>query len=457
MRVLIAASEFSPWARTGGLGEAVAGIAHGVASGGHHVTAVIPRYRHLKDIGVPAEPIDGIGPMFTHDEGNVQLLLVDDPVAFDRAGIYGDRPGTGYDDQWVRFGRFSNTVRQLAAGFDVLHLHDAHTGAAALGAPCPTVFTIHNAAYPIIGPLDAARALVGAAGADAEPGGALEWYGEANFLKAGMVAATVVTTVSPSFATQLLEDPTVSNGLHGVLRARSNPIVGIINGIDPEAWDAETDPMLPKPYSSKALAGKKRSRKALLEKVGGLDPGLIFGNVGRMTEQKGLGLLEDSIDELVAEGARFVLAGSGELDDKVDAWAAQHPNAVWHGEYNEQLNRLIVAGSDAYLMPSRFEPCGIGQMYAMRYGSVPVVRLTGGLADTVIDLDERPGAATGFGFRAFDPMELTKTIRRAMRIHADHQDLWTDLQRRGMETDFSWAQAARRYVDVYGEAIGTAG
>lgn len=191
----------------------------------------------------------------------------------------------------------------------------------------------------------------------------------------------------------------------------------------------------------------------MLLEMAGIDDGVVFGNVGRMSEQKGLGLLDPYLDELVAEGARFVLVGGGELDDMVDGWAARYPQAVWHGPYSEGLNRLVAGGTDGYLMPSRFEPCGIGQMYAMRYGSLPVVRLTGGLADTVVDIDEAPEQATGFGFRSFDSMELAKTIRRAMRLFRTDQPTWVSMQRRGMTIDFSWENAAHSYIKAYDQAI----
>ncbi len=452
MRVLIAASEYSPFARTGGLGEAVSGIAHGVAAAGHSVRVIIPRYRHLHDLGTRHSGTGYADALYLHQHGDVEVVLVDDPESFDRVGIYGDTPGSGYDDQWRRFGRFANVVAGLADDVDVIHLHDAHTGAVALLADAPTVFTIHNAAYPIVGPLHESIGILGASEEFAAMGGPLEWYGDANYLKAGMATADVVTTVSPTFAKQLLVDPSVSNGLDGVLNARAYPPMGIVNGIDPVAWNAETDDSLATVFGPDELDARLANREMLLE-MAGIDDGVIFGNVGRMSEQKGLALLDAHLDELVAEGARFVLVGGGELDDMVDGWAARHPQAVWHGPYSEGLNRLVAGGTDSYLMPSRFEPCGIGQMYAMRYGSLPVVRLTGGLADTVVDIDEAPEEATGFGFRAFDSLELAKTIRRAMRLFRTDQPTWASMQRRGMTNDFSWANAARSYIEAYDQAI----
>ena len=270
----------------------------------------------------------------------------------------------------------------------------------------------------------------------------LEWFGEANFLKAAIVGSAEVTTVSPTFAQQIVSDPDVSSGMDRLLDGRG--VTGIVNGIDVEDWDPDSDPHLPKPLG-KDLKGRKAARKALKEQLG-LTGGMIFGNVGRMAEQKGLGLLED-IDVLIEEGARFAFVGNGELDDLVDGWVERYPGAVAHHEFTPELAHLIPAGADAYLMPSRFEPCGIGQMYAMRYGSVPVVRLTGGLADTVIDIDEDAANGTGLGFRPFSSGELTKTIRRAMRLWKT--PLWDRMQTNGMRRDSSWDVAATSYVELY--------
>jgi starch synthase len=397
VRVLLAAAELSPLARTGGLGEAIAGLAGALQRADVDTTVVLPRYRHLNDLG---EPHPGVGParaIYRHDHDGLSVLLVDDPEAFDRPGIYGPEPGSGYEDQWFRFGRFSAVVREMSADYDLVHLNDSHTAPAALQSPVPSVLTIHNAAYAIHGPLDAVAKLLGAGPEHVTLGGPLEWFGSANYLKAGIDQAHRVTTVSPTFARQLADDPSISNGLDGVVRNRIDPIIGILNGI---------------------------------------------------------GLLDPYIGTLVDEGFRLVLVGNGDLDDLVDTWARRHPTAVWHAPYEEPLARLTSAGADAYLMPSRYEPCGLGQMYAMRYGAPPVVRLTGGLADSVIDLDERPADATGFGFRTFSPESLIKTIRRAMRVFRKSRADWRRLQRNGMAADFSWDRAAARYLEVYESVLG---
>ncbi len=448
LRVLMAAAECSPLARTGGLGEAVAGLARALLNRDLDVAVAIPRYRHLQDLGVE-QP--GAGParaVYRHDSDGLPVLLVDDPQSFDREGIYGPRPGTAYEDQWQRFGRFALAVRELAAGYDVLHLHDGHVGPAALDAPVPSVFTVHNASYSIGGPLGETARLLQVGYEHVTPAGGLEWYGEANFLKAGLVGAGRVVAVSPSYAGQLAADPDVSGGLDGVIRALPNAVIGILNGIDAAAWDPAADTSLPARYTVRRPTGRGPSRESLLA-AAGLDDGILFGNVGRMAEQKGLHLLDAALDELVAEGLRLVLVGNGELDDLVDGWTARHPSAVWHAPFTEELARLVYAGADAYLMPSRFEPCGLGQMYAMRYGCPPVVRLTGGLADTVVDLDEDPARATGFGFRPFLAEELTKSVRRAMRVLRKSRAEWRSLQRRGMSHDWSWDRAAGEYLSTY--------
>lgn len=450
---MLAAAECSPLARTGGLGEAVAGLGAGLRRAGVEATAVIPAYRHLAGLGeIVAGAAPGPAPEVRRVEpegAGAPVLLVADPEFSDRPGIYGPDPVSGDDDQWRRFGRFSAAVRELAADYDVLHLHDGHTGPAALSAPVPTVFTIHNAAYSILGPLRETADLVGATAEERAPGGAIEWFGWANFMKAGAAEAEAVTTVSPAFARDLPTDPEVSGGLNGVLAARSSPVVGILNGIDADSWDPRRDPALPAPFSKGRPAGRAAARRAALERAGLTDGEMLLGAVTRMTGQKGIDLLDPVIDGLAAEGLRFLFVGGGDLEGMADGWAERCPGAVRCLPYEEGLARLTCAGADAYLMPSRFEPCGLGQMYAMRYGAPPIARLTGGLADTVLDLDEHPERATGFGFRSLRPESLAKTIRRAHRVFTRHRSDWRRLQRNGMSADFSWAAPAAAYAALY--------
>jgi starch synthase len=441
MKILFAAAEFSPFVRTGGLGNAVAGLAHSL-SAGHDVTVAVPGYR---DADTPGRKVAG-KPWRRHTDHGVEVLFWLDE-AFDRRGIYGPDSSSSYDDNWERFARFSVAVSEMASGFDVVHLHDGHVGAVALKTETPTVFTIHNASYPMTGPLGPAVEVLGLPPEASGPGGAIEWFGEANYLKAGIVASTQTTTVSPGHARELTVDET-SFGLGGIIRDLERPIVGILNGIDTDDWDAARDPMLPKPFTATNPAGRAVARTMILSRTD-LEDGFILGNVGRMSGQKGLALLEYDLDALVAEGARFVFMGSGDLNAMVDSWVDRHPTSVVRLRFDEPASRLVFAGADAYLMPSQYEPCGLGQIYAMRYGAPPIAHFTGGLQDTVFDIDEDTKNGTGFVFRSFEHPELTKTIRRAMRYRLALPDLWREMRVNGMTRDWSWDARAGEYEAVY--------
>ncbi|MEN8113703.1 MAG: glycogen/starch synthase [Actinomycetota bacterium] len=441
MKILFVAAEFAPFVRTGGLGNAVAGLAHAL-SASHDVTVAIPGYR---DAEKPGRNLPG-KPWRRQKDRDVEVLFwMDD--AFDRPGVYGPDASSSYEDNWVRFARFSAAAAELAPGYDIVHLHDAHVGAAALLTLTRTVFTIHNASYPMVGPLDEVVDLLGLGPKASVLGGDIEWFGQANFLKAGIVGATQATTVSPGHARELAVDET-SFGLGGIVRGLYRPIVGVLNGIETDDWDAASDDLLPAPFSAADLSGREASRAALLDEYG-LDDGFVLGNVGRMSGQKGLGLIEYDLDALIGEGVRFVFMGNGDLDPMVDAWAERHPRAVAHVPFDEPAGRLVFAGSDAYLMPSQYEPCGLGQIYAMRYGAPTIAHFTGGLEDTVFDIDEDPVSGTGLVFRSFDHPSLTKTVRRAMRYHDEIPDLWRTMQMNGMTRDWSWDARASEYEAIY--------
>jgi len=446
MKLLVATPEFAPLASTGGLGYAVAGLSRALTARGHEVTVALPRYA---SIDVPLSPAHGR--WWTTEAEGVPVMLFDDGEAFGRPKLYGPSPGIAYDDNWRRFGRFSLAVAALAGDYDLVHLNDGHVGAVALLTTTPTVLTLHNAAYSVLGPLAEVIELLGVDPGLGEPGAPLEWFGKANYLKAGIVSATQVTTVSPTHAKELADDAT-SFGLGGIVRALRRPIVGILNGISSSRWDPATDTTLPQTYSAEDLGGRRASRAALLAWTG-LADGVIFGNVGRMSPQKGLHLLGPELDALVSEGVRLVLMGCGEIDAMVNDWAARYPRAVVHLDFDPTCSRLVFAGSDAYLMPSAFEPSGLGQLYAMRYGAPPVARLTGGLADCVIDIDEDLARGNGLAFRSFGSATVAKTMRRAMRYREGFPDLWAGMQRRGMSTDWSWDARAHEYEALFAEII----
>jgi starch synthase len=446
MKVLFAASELAPLATSGGLGDAVAGLAHALTRLGVAVTVLIPKYQLLGEIGEAGPGEGGARALYRHHLGDLTVLLVDDPEAFDRPGIYGPEPGTPYQDEWLRWGRFSRVAVSLSGRFDVVHLHDAHPAAAAIASQAPTVLTLHNAAYPVLGPLDESKALLGT------EDDSLDWYGQANLLKAGVVTADQVTTVSREYARQITRDPEVSSGLNEYLAALSRPLVGINNGIDVASFNPATDEALPATYSAEDVSGRHAARPALLARTG-LEPSpFLLGMVGRMSDQKGLGLIDEVLAELLDDGAGLVLVGNGDLDETVDGWVEAHPGRVWHGSYDPALARLVWAGVDAYLMPSRFEPGGLGNLYAMRYGAPPIVRHTGGLAAAVVEADDETG--NGFSFVNYESGELLAAVRRAAAVHRDNPARWARIQQAGMRGDWSWDPPAERYLEVYHSLVG---
>jgi len=482
LRVALLAAECEPWAKTGGLADVVDGLARALgrlpeASTGElaPVDVFLPRYRSVPVPRVAeAEP-----PLRIEDPAggrplavsivNVaadgyRLRLVDHPPAFDRDAFY-DHP----DDAWrfAVFGRAAlEALRRDGMPLDVLHAHDWHAGPALIDrargaaagdrflADTAAVLTLHNLAYRGWTPADR-LGLLGLRPGDPLAG---ENPDGLDLLRAAAGHVEIANTVSPGFARQALT-PEFGSGLDGLFRSMGDRFVGILNGIDPDVWNPATDPVLARPYGPDALAGKAACREDLLARVG-FDPsddGAVLGMVGRLDPQKGFDLLAEAAPVLLAAGARLVVEGDGHspLADPFRALAASRPRQVAMVErFDRDLARRIYAGADLFVMPSRFEPCGQGQMIALRYGTPPVVRRTGGLADTVVDVDERPGNGTGFVFDEISPDALAAAVGRAMRLRASDGGAWTALQRRGMAVDFNWVSgSAPRYLDAYRRAV----
>lgn len=397
--------------------------------------------------------------------------LVDHPGFYDRpGGPYADPDGRDWPDNHRRFGLFGWVAAELGRGADpgwhpdILHIHDWHAGLAPAyltARPADpdhvaTVFTVHNLAYQGLFP--AARFAELALPPEFFSINGIEFNGAVSFLKAGLFYADRLTTVSPTYAREI-QTPAFGCGLEGLLRSRSNVLTGILNGVDPLVWDPGHDPILPRSYSAEDAVFGKRAAKAALQRRLGLAECRdvpLFGVVSRLTPQKGLDLLLACLPEIVADGSRVAILGSGDgdLERSFTSAAAEHNReiAVEIG-YDETLSHLIIAGSDAVLLPSRFEPCGLTQLYALRYGTLPVVHRVGGLADTVIDATAvtlADGTATGFAFDGENPAALTSAIRRASALFREPA-VWLRMMRRAMAQDFSWAAAARRYLDVYRE------
>jgi starch synthase len=465
MRILMVASEAMPFAKTGGLADVLGALPQALAALGHQVDVMLPRYRSI-DAGPPlARIVVAFGgervetPLAAATTGGVRMLFVDRPEYFDRDHLYG-AGGHDYGDNPLRFGFLAAAAAEwVQAGgmaYDVVHAHDWQAGLVPvlLRQPLRTVFTIHNLAYQ--GTFDASWLLRLGLGWGLMRVDALEFWGRISFLKGGITFSRVITTVSPRYAWEI-QTPELGFGFDGILRARTADVVGILYGIDYHQWDPEQDPHLPEPFSADRLGGKAASKRAVLQRFGIIpDPQAmgrpLVGLISRLVDQKGFDLIAALSDELPRLDATFVLLGTGDrwYEDLWLALAARHPDRVAARiGFDEGLAHLIEGGADLFLMPSRFEPCGLNQMYSLRYGTLPLVRATGGLYDTVRNLDTRTGEGTGFTFDEYSPQALLNTLRWALGVYADRA-LWQRMQRAGMAQDFSWDASARQYVKVYG-------
>jgi starch synthase len=476
-RVLMIASEALPFSKTGGLADVTGALPPALARLGHAVTLVLPRYRTGDARAQQGTPIGTFDIAFPGRTIRVELLerplaagvtvwLVDCPELYGRDGIYG--VGTrDYDDSPIRFATlcraaFDGAIRR-GTRVDVVHVHDWQGGLAPVYlqdryvhervlAGAPTVFTIHNIAYQGVYPRDWLPAL----GLDwhlFHPG-ALEFWGSISLLKAGIKFSRMITTVSPRYA-QEIQTPEYGYGFEGIVADRRADLVGILNGIDTQAWDPAHDSYLPKPFDDTDISGKAASKVEALRTFGLRDdpPALarpLVGMVSRMVDQKGLDLIAALADRLPALDAGFVVLGTGEkrYEDMWRALAARVPDRIGvRIGFDERIAHLIEGGADVFLMPSRYEPCGLNQMYSLRYGTVPVVRATGGLDDTVVDAAV-DGRGTGFKFVEYSPGALLATLERAFAAYRDRA-VWRRIQVEGMRQDHSWDASAREYVKVY--------
>jgi starch synthase len=481
------ASEMVPLVKVGGLGDVVAALASEQARRGHRVLVALPGYRTLAlPEGWTRRPLGGCDvpwgmglepARFEIAEGpgpSPRVLLVThagERRFFERDGIYDDpASGEGYSDNGERFLFFARAVleglKRLGERLDVIHAHDhqaawvpcflrTHESREPLFKDAAAIFTIHNLGYQgIHDPW-----VLGLAGFGRElfyPYGPFEYWGRVNYMKVGIAFADRISTVSPRYAREIQESGEFGFGLEGVLRRRSADLCGILNGIDDEYWNPETDPHIPHPYGLADMDGKRLDRDALIERCGfpAHPDWPVLGLVTRLVEQKGIDLIDQARVELLRLEARFVILGSGEprYEEMLCRVAADHPGRFsYHSDYDEPLAHLIEAGSDLFLMPSRYEPCGLNQMYSLRYGTPPLVREVGGLADTVHEFQPLTREGNGFRFQRFDPAEMLAALKKALAIHRQ-PELWRALQRNGMREDFSWRHSADAYDALYARA-----
>jgi starch synthase len=472
MRILFVASEGLPFSKTGGLADVVEALPKALVAAGHEVAVVLPRYRGTKATAV-------VMPSVTIPIGNrlrfpavadgtsiagVRYFFVDDPAYFDRDGIYGGAHGE-YPDNAERYSEFCRTAIEISKHIwpaDVFHCHDWQAALVPvllrtvysddpLVKDLPVVFTIHNMGYHG----QFGKEVLERAGIPAplfHPGG-LEFFGKVNFLKGGLVYSDYLTTVSRRYAAEI-QTPQYGYGLDGVVRSRADRLVGILNGVDYSAWNPESDPFITARYSARDLSGKHACKQDLLETFGLPPQHLgrpVIGIVSRFADQKGFDLIAERAHQLMREDVALVVLGTGDrrYEDMFRALAAAYPDrAAARIAYDNALAHKVEAGADLFLMPSHYEPCGLNQIYSLKYGTVPVVRATGGLDDTVEAFDLEHGTGTGFKFEEYSGGAMMYAIRQALHHFADER-IWKRIQLNGMGKDFSWKGPAAEYAKVY--------
>ncbi|MEM7258838.1 MAG: glycogen synthase GlgA [Pseudomonadota bacterium] len=475
-QVLFACSEFAPLVKTGGLADVCASLPKALRNTGTNVRVVLPGYKtvleQLSDVALVGTIDVPLGPVAigkTQHDG-IELYLVCHPVFSNRAGNpYMSDDDRGWSDNPLRFALFSQAVIELATkrdhlgvAIDVVHCHDWQTGLVpallALHNPRPaTIFTIHNLAYQGNIMFNHYEEL-GLPGALFHANG-IEFWGQASYIKGGIAYADRVNTVSPTYAREI-QTELFGNGLDGLLRSRSSRVSGILNGIDEDAWNPATDPHLAGNFSSSDIQHKKPNKSALQKRMKlPENPDIpLFGVISRLAGQKGIDLLIDALDRETSMDYQLVVLGSGEteLQNRLHRLQQQHPQSVAVSiGFDESLSRLIEAGSDVFVMPSRYEPCGLNQMYSLRYGTLPLVTPVGGLADTVISYTDNAQQANGFVIADATVVSLLHGIHKALQVYQDKK-LWQQLQHNGMTTSFSWENSALLYQQLYKTAIGDA-
>ena len=480
MRILLASSEVHPFSKTGGLADMVVALGKSLASLGHRVGIVTPLYRGIRKkwpairpayfkLNLPLGHGGVTGELLQLEMApNLTIYFVDQPQFFDRPALYGEA-GADYRDNSARFIYLSKCVAQVARHIywkpEIVHVHDWQLGPVPLlirdqawtgvwkNAPA-TVLTIHNLAYQGGFHRDDFH-MLNLPWHYFHPGG-VEFFGGFNCLKTAIVYSDMLTTVSPRYAHEITTG-LYGCGLEGVLRSREADLVGILNGVDYSEWNTKKNPHLAVPYSSENLKGKHELKAALQMEMGlpVRDDIPLFGTVGRLAEQKGIDIQVAALEEMLASDMQFVLLGSGqpEYEAAIRDLAARYPAKMKAKiGYDHALAHRIEAGIDFFIMPSKFEPCGLNQMYSLHYGTIPIVRMTGGLCDSVVDITEDEELADGIKFQEYSARALSKAIRKALTLY-QHPELMDHYRKNGMAQDFSWEHTSGEYVKVFERAL----
>ncbi len=478
LKVLLLSPEVVPFAKTGGLADVAGALPGALKRLGVDVRVALPHYRMVKQggfstrlllkalkvpLGTEILPADVLE---TRTEDDVPVYLIDREDLYDRPGLYGNLAGDYYDNI-ERFSFFAHAALRLVEGLsfkpDLLHCHDWQSGLvpALLKGPyrqspvlrgAPSVFTIHNLGYQGIFPAEKLP-IAGLSWSEFFHPDGLEFWGKMSLLKGGVVYSDAITTVSPTYA-QEIQTPEFGLGMEGILSHRSASLHGILNGVDYHLWDPAIDPHLPERYFPGRMGGKQQCKESLIGEMG-LDPSLkdrpLLGMTTRLATQKGLDLLVGVLDQVLSLNVGLVVLGSGEdrYQEAIQQAAREHPGrAGLKLGFDEPLAHRIMAGVDLFLIPSRYEPCGLTQMYALKYGTVPIVRATGGLEDTIVQFDSRTGQGNGIKFGPYQAEAFLAAIRQAVARFED-KGLWRQLVLNGMKADFSWERSAGKYLALY--------
>lgn len=479
MHILMVTPEANPFARSGGLAEGINALSWSLVRLGHQVSVVLPLYRQVRESALPISftgqtlsiPISWKTlPAEIHQsqiDPHLNFYFIGQDALFNREGLYGTAYGA-FEDNAERFIFFSRAVVEMVEALhldaDICHCHEWQTGLVPVYLrtlyndrprlqKLAVIYTVHNVGYQgLFSSFD--LPLTGLGWELLSPKG-LEFYGKMNLMKGGLAYADLLSTVSAKYREEILT-PEYGFGLEGLFQERAQELFGILEGVDYKRWDPSLDSYLPAAYTPERLEGKKECKAALIRRFGlnlELETPLI-GLTTRFFERKGIDLLENSLDDLMGLGVGFVLQGTGEerhqylLQEISQRYASRLGVTIG---YTDELAHQIIAGSDIFLMPSRYEPCGLDQLYCLRYGTLPVVRATGGLDETIQEFDPASGQGNGFKFSGYTPVELLGAVQRALAVYQD-QAAWQDLMRQNMALDFSWDTVAPKYLDLYQRA-----
>lgn len=487
LRVLIVSPEVVPFAKTGGLADVTGALPKVLAQLGHQVKVILPKYKmvdenkfHLSDVETdfPVISIGGKNRKISlksdrTDFPPVEYLFMVNDEFYCRGELYRNR-ATGYDyedndERFILFARGTlEVLKTLGWQPDIIHVNDwqsalipAYLKTTYADDPffkrTASVFSIHNLAYQGGFP----KSTFDKIGVPKDlfyPTSPFEFWGNVNFLKVGISYADVINTVSETYAVEIQSDPEFGYGLEGVLRNRNEDLYGIVNGIDYDVWSPEKDKLIPHQFSPDDLSGKKANKELLLKTCNLSSSKIdipVIGVISRLADQKGFDLLSQIVDQLLSLDLQMVILGTG--DEKYHVLfkeiSTKYPKKISVNlRFDDALAHLIEAGSDMFLMPSRYEPCGLNQLYSLKYGTVPIVRKTGGLADTIEDYNPKTGQGTGFVFIDYNAQKLLEAIKRALKVYADKK-LWVGLMKNGMRKDFSWKASAQKYVEIYLKAL----